>query len=272
MDYKEINIGFGTFKLPSESINEIIKNAIDSGYRLFDTASAYGNEEEVGVALKESGIDREKLFITGKVWNDCRDFDSIVNACKKTIENLRCDYLDLYLVHWPASPVLYPNWIEINKRVWEAMEYLKETGLVKNIGVSNFKKSQLEELLKTAKVKPLINQIEFHIGFMQKETYEYCLKNGINVQAWSPIGGGKILKKDAIKEMANKYNVSPAQICLKWVVSHGVMPIPKGETKEEMLENLSLDFEISKEDIGYLDSLPYLGGSGFDSETITIFG
>ena len=152
------------------------------------------------------------------------------------------------------------------------MEYLYEQGLVKSIGVSNFKKSQLEALMTTAKIKPMVNQIEFHIGFMQQETLEYCQNNNILVEAWSPCGGGKLLKKDIIKNMAEKYNVSPAKLCLRWCVEHNVIPITKSSHEERMIENFNLDdFEITEEDMKILDSQPFIGGYGFDSETITIF-
>lgn len=277
MSYKMHNnkvipsIGFGTFRL-KEAATDVVKRAIESGYRLIDTAKAYQNEEYVGKALKDVKINREDLFITGKLWNDSREYDKIISSCKETIKNLNCDYLDLYLVHWPASNALYDNWKQINSEVWKAMEDLYEMGLVKSIGVSNFKKSQLEELLKTAKIKPMVNQIEFHIGFMQKETLEYCQNNGILVQAWSPAGGGKLLKKDIIKDMAEKYKVSPAKICLRWCLEHKVIPITKTTNSERMIDNLNLnDFKIEEEDMKILDNQPFIGGYGFDSETITIF-
>lgn len=269
---KEIpSIGFGTFRL-KEEVEDVVINAIEVGYKMIDTASSYLNEEYVGNAIKKANVDRKDLFITGKLWNDSRDFEKIVEACKETLKKLNVDYLDLYLVHWPASPVLYPNWKEINANVWKALEYLYEEGLVKSIGVSNFKKSQLEELMKVAKIKPMVNQIEFHIGFMQEETLKYCQENDILVEAWSPCGGGKLLKKEIIKEMAEKYNVSPAKLCLRWCVEHGVIPITKSTNIDRMKDNFNLyDFKISKEDMDILDSQPFIGGYGFDSETITIF-
>lgn len=269
---KEIpSIGFGTFRL-KEEVEDVVINAIEVGYKMIDTASSYLNEEYVGNAIKKANVDRKDLFITGKLWNDSREFEKIVEACKETLKKLNVDYLDLYLVHWPASPVLYPNWKEINANVWKALEYLYEEGLVKSIGVSNFKKSQLEELMKVAKIKPMVNQIEFHIGFMQEETLKYCQENDILVEAWSPCGGGKLLKKEIIKEMAEKYNVSPAKLCLRWCVEHGVIPITKSTNIDRMKDNFNLyDFKISKEDMNILDSQPFIGGYGFDSETITIF-
>lgn len=266
-------IGFGTWKLKNnDETSEIIKEAIKCGYRHFDTAFAYGNEEAVGKGLKESKINREELFITGKLWNDDRGYDNIINACKRTINNLQCDYLDLYLIHWPASKTVHDDWIEINNETWKAFEYLYQNGYVKAIGVCNFKKNQLEELLKSAKIKPMVNQIEFHIGFRQEETVDYCKKNNILVEAWSPLGSGKILKVESLKEMADKYNVSVAKLCLRWCLQNGTIPLPKSKNIERMQDNLDVfNFEISEEDMQILDNFPYVGGSGLDSETLTLF-
>lgn len=266
-------IGFGTWKLKNnDETSEIIKEAIKCGYRHFDTAFAYGNEEAVGKGLKESKINREELFITGKLWNDDRGYDNIINACKRTINNLQCDYLDLYLIHWPASKAVHDDWIEINNETWKAFEYLYQNGYVKAIGVCNFKKNQLEELLKSAKIKPMVNQIEFHIGFRQEETVDYCNKNNILVEAWSPLGSGKILKVESLKEMADKYNVSVAKLCLRWCLQNGTIPLPKSKNIERMQDNLDVfNFEISEEDMQILDNFPYVGGSGLDSETLTLF-
>ncbi len=280
MNYDKLNkenlpmIGYGTWKLKNkEETIEIVKNAILNGYTLIDTAQAYANLEYVGKGIKASKIERNKLIISGKLWNaDKESKESIVNACKKTIEDLNCGYLDLYLIHWPASKAVHKDWIEINAKTWEALEYLYEIGLVKAIGVCNFKKNQLEELLKTAKIKPLVNQIEFHIGFRQLETVEYCKKEGILVEAWSPLGSGKMLKVEELKEMALKYNVSVAQLCIRFCIQNGVIPLPKSKDNERQKNNIDVfDFEISKEDMKILNEFPYVGGSGLDSETITIF-
>ncbi len=266
-------VGFGTWKLKNnEQTVEIIKEAIKCGYRHFDTAFAYGNEEAVGKGLKESLINREELFITGKLWNDDRGYDNIINACKRTISNLQCGYLDLYLIHWPASKAVHDDWIDINNETWKAFEYLYQNGYVKAIGVCNFKKNQLEELLKIAKIKPMVNQIEFHIGFRQEDTVDYCKKNNILVEAWSPLGSGKMLKVEALKKIADKYNVSVAQLCLRWCLQNETIPLPKSKDTQRMKENLNIfNFEISEEDMQILNDFPYVGGSGLDSETITLF-
>lgn len=267
------NIGYGTWKLPNDdSTIEIIKNAVASGYRHIDTAFAYGNEIKVGDGLKSSLIDRKEFFITGKLWNDDRGYKNIIEACKRTISNLGCEYLDLYLIHWPASPALYENWVEINNETWKAFEYLYEQGLVKAIGVCNFKKHQLEELIKDVTVMPMVDQIEFHPGQVQKETVEFCHKNNIIVEAWSPLGSGKMLKKDVLIEIAQKYNKSVAQLCIKWCLQNNVLPLPKSKNLERMQDNLLVnDFNIDEEDMKIINDLPYMGGSGLDSDTIELF-
>ena len=267
------SIGFGTWKLKNnEETVEIIKEAIKCGYRHIDTAFAYGNEETIGKGIKESNIDRKDLFITGKLWNDDRGYENIINACKRTIKNLNCEYLDLYLIHWPASKAVHDDWIEINKETWQALEYLYEQGLVKAIGVCNFKINQLEELIKTAKIKPMVNQIEFHIGVYNKDILDYCNRNNIVVEAWSPLGSGKLFKVEELKLMASKYNVSVAQLCIRWCLQNNTLPLPKSKNIERIKNNLDVfNFEITNEDMEYLNNFRKVGSSGLDSETITLF-
>lgn len=268
------SIGYGTWKLKNkEETIEIIKNAVQSGYRHFDTAFAYGNEEVIGKGLKASNIKREELFITGKLWNDDRGYENVINACQRTIKNLACDYLDLYLIHWPASKAVHENWREINCETWKALEYLYQKGYVKAIGVCNFKKNQLKELMKNAQIMPMVNQIEFHIGQRQEEIYHFCMENNILIEAWSPLGSGKMLKVEQLQEMALKYNVTVAQLCIKWCLQNKVLPLPKSKNKERMILNLDVNsFEITEDDMKILNNFPYVGGSGLDSETLTLFG
>ena len=267
------SIGFGTWKLKNnEETVEVIKEAIKCGYSHIDTAFAYGNEETIGKGIKESNIDRKDLFITGKLWNDDRGYENIINACKRTIKNLNCEYLDLYLIHWPASKAVHDDWIEINKETWQALEYLYEQGLVKAIGVCNFKINQLEELIKTAKIKPMVNQIEFHIGVYNKDILDYCNRNNIVVEAWSPLGSGKLFKVEELKLMASKYNVSVAQLCIRWCLQNNTLPLPKSKNIERIKNNLDVfNFKITDEDMEYLNNFSEVGSSGLDSETITLF-
>ena len=262
-------VGFGTWKFKnSAETTEIILNAVSSGYRLLDTAAAYGNEEAIGDALAQSS--RSDLIISGKLWNTERG--NVSAACDETIRKLQCAYLDIYLMHWPASKAVHDDWAEINSSVWAQMEKLISDGKVKNIGVSNFKINQLEELIKNCSIKPFVNQIEFHPGFMQREIVDYCKAQGIAVQAWSPLRSGRSLKQQPVIDMAQKYAKTPAQIILKWCIQNGITPIVKSSDKERMASNLCLDFIIEEDDMTYLNSLPYTGSSGLDSETLTLFG
>lgn len=262
-------IGFGTWKFKNNAeTTHIVNNAIISGYKLIDTASSYQNEEAIGKAI--ANHNRGELFVSGKLWNT--DRDNVEIACERTLQNLNCDYLDLYLMHWPASKAVHNNWVEINSSVWSQMEKLVEKGKVKAIGVSNFKINQLQSLIDNCTIKPYVNQIEFHPGFMQQDIVDYCKVNDIIVQAWSPLRSGRALKKEQIIEMAKKYDKSPAQIILKWCVQNDVVPIVKSSNEERMKSNLNLDFTLLDEDMIYLNNLPYMGSSGLDSETLTLFG
>lgn len=269
MDSTMPNIGFGTWKLKNDSeTTDIIDNAISCGYKMIDTATAYLNEEAIGESVEK--YERSDLFISGKLWNS--DRNNVIQACEKTIANLKCEYLDLYLMHWPASKALHDDWADINSAVWHQMEKLVALGKVKYIGVSNFKVSHLQMLMKSCGIRPFVNQIEFHPGFMQKEIVDYCKENDIFVQAWSPLRSGRTLKKKEIISIAEKYGKSPAQICLKWCIQNGVVPIVKSIHTERMKSNLELDFELDKVDLDYLNHLPYMGSSGLDSDALTLFG
>lgn len=262
-------IGFGTWKLKNnQDTTDILNCAIDCGYKLIDTASSYQNEKALGEAV--AAHNREGIWLSGKLWNT--DRNNVEAACGQTIQNLKCNYLDLYLMHWPASKAVHEDWAEINAQVWKQMENLVSSGKTRYIGVSNYKVNQLEELLRGCSVKPFVNQIEYHPGFMQNDIVEFCKANDIIVQAWSPLRSGRALKLKEIIELAEKYGKSPAQIILKWCVQNNVIPIVKSTDKNRMKSNLELDFTISNEDMDYINNLPYSGSSGLNSETLTLFG
>ena len=262
-------IGYGTWQSPDSEVTvNGVKAAITCGYRHIDTAAAYKNEESVGEGIKESGIDRKDLFVTSKVWNTQRGYEKSIAAFEKTLSDLDLDYLDLYLIHWPASKKDYENWEEINLETWRAMTDLYKAGKIKAIGVSNFKPHHLEALMKT-EVKPMVNQIEFHPGFMQEETVKYCRDNGILVEAWSPLGTGRMLTNPDLQEIASHYGKSVAQICIRWCIQHDVLPLPKSVTPSRIEENSNVfDFEISAEDMQRIDALENFGGSGLDPDEV----
>ena len=256
-------VGFGTWQTPDgETAVASVKKAIEAGYRHIDTAAVYGNEESVGKAIRESGVAREDLFITSKVWNTERGYESTLKAFDVTMEKLGLDYLDLYLIHWPASSSQFDNWVELNKETWRAMVELYQAGRIRAIGVSNFLVHHLEPLM-DAEVKPMVNQIEFHPGQMQEETVRFCKENGILIEAWSPLGTGRMLTNETLMAIAKEYDKSVAQLCVRWCLQNEVLPLPKSVTPSRIEENLDVfDFTIKDEDMETINDMEYFGGSG----------
>lgn len=194
---------------------------------------------------------------------------SVLEHGRHRMAVLQLDYLDLYLIHWTANAKQFPNWKELNADTWRAFETLYKQGKIRSIGVSNFKKHHLEALIADSTIKPMINQIEFHPGFMQKETVDFCHENRIVVEAWSPLGTGKMLNNEILKTIAEKYHVSVAQLCIHWCLQNNVIPLPKSVTPNRIQENIDVyDFEISDEDMAAINEMKYCGGSGFDPDEI----
>ncbi|PHI46876.1 aldo/keto reductase [Bacillus halotolerans] len=241
--------GLGVFKVENGSeATESVKAAIKNGYRSIDTAAVYKNEEGVGIGIKESGVAREELFITSKVWNEDQGYDTTLAAFEKSLERLQLDYLDLYLIHWPGK--------DKYKDTWRALEKLYKDGKIRAIGVSNFQVHHLEELLKDAEIKPMVNQVEFHPRLTQKELRDYCKKQGIQLEAWSPLMQGQLLDNEVLTQIAEKYNKSVAQVILRWDLQHEVVTIPKSIKELRIIENADIfDFELSQEDMDKIDAL-----------------
>ena len=267
-------VGLGTWQITDRDLlKSIIRDAYDVGYRLIDTAAAYSNEIALSKAVSENELPREELFLSDKVWNTSRGYEAVQEACKKSLKKLKTDYLDLYLIHWPASPKLYPDWAEINADTWRGMEQLYKDGLVRAVGVCNFKKHHLEELLKEAEVKPFINQVEMHPGLNQTELLDYCYDKDIVVEASSPLGNGQILANPVLNEIAAEKKKTTAQICLRWGLQKGVIVIPKSSNPERIKQNIEVfDFELTEEELEKIDSIPYCGGIGIDSDEVVEFG
>lgn len=255
-------IGFGTYKATETDGKDNILRALEAGYRYLDTAAFYFNEEQIGQAIKESGIAREELFIASKVWRTELGYEKTLKSCEESLKKLGTDYLDLFLVHWPRADQK-PGWEEPLRQTWKAMEQLCEMGKAKAIGVSNFLPHHLEVIKPMWKIKPVVDQLELHVGYMQETACRYCRENGILLQAWSPLGRGRVMNEPAITEMAAKYKVSPAKLLLQFLVQQNISVIPKASSIERMKENLDISsFEIAENDMYFLSCLPQLGWSG----------
>ena len=255
-------VGYGTYKTPVEETESVVSEALEIGYRHIDTAAFYQNEKGVGQAVRKSGISREEIFVTSKVWNSNRGYEKTKKAFEDTMRELDMDYLDLYLIHWPANRKQYGDKAKsINAETWRAMEELYMEGRIKAIGLSNFLPHHIDELLETAKIKPMVNQIELHPGWLQPEVVEYCHRNDIVVEAWSPLGRNTILNNETLLDIANKYGKSVAQICLRWVLQHNVVPLPKSVTPSRIKMNTEIfDFILDEKDMRVIDSLRDIGG------------
>ena len=267
--YDMPGVGFGTWKSKDgeDAYNSIIE-AFKAGYRHVDTAAMYRNEASVGKAVRECGLKREDIFVTSKVWNKNRGYEKTMAAFEKTLATMELDYLDLYLIHWPAIPLQFEDWDQINLDTWRALTDLYKAGKIKAIGVANFYPKHLESLMKT-EVPPMVNQIEYHPGYTQDEVVKYCQENGIVVQGWSPLGNGAVLGSEFLAEIAAKYNKSVAQICIRYAVQNGIVPLPKSVTPSRIAANLDVyDFEISEEDMKAIAAMSETGFSGWNPNEV----
>ena len=250
-------VGFGTWQTPDGDVcYEATLAALKAGYRHIDTALVYGNEESVGRAIRDSKIPREELFITTKCPAEIKTYEGAKKAFETSMNNLGLDYLDLYLIHapWPWTNVGL-DCTRGNVEVWKAFVELYNAKKIRAIGVSNFHPENIEPLIKETGVKPMVNQIRFFLGNTQPKIYDYCQKENILVQAYSPLATGKMLDNDVLVHIAKKYNVSPAKICLRYCIDKNTNPLPKSVHEERIIDNLKLDFVISKEDMKVLDSI-----------------
>ncbi|MFV0564629.1 MAG: aldo/keto reductase [Flavobacteriaceae bacterium] len=256
-------IGFGTYKSTKENGIQTIKNALSKGYRLFDTAAKYDNEEDVGKAIYDSEVNRNEVIITTKLWRENLGYTETKKAFEKSLKKLGLNYVDLYLIHWPANEKNYTNWQKANADSWRAMEELQADGKIKSIGVSNFWQEHLNALFKTANVIPAVNQIEFHPGYWQPELTLFCKNNGITVESWSPLARGKVFGNAVLETLAKRHNKSVSQVCLRWVTQHGAIVIPKSSTLQRIEENINIfDFKLSEDEMRQINEIPEMGFSG----------
>ncbi len=259
-------IGYGTYKV-KENGEKVILDALEAGYRHLDTARKYGNEAEIGRALKESGLKRKEFFLTSKVWKDDLGYDATMRSFEASLKDLGVNYLDLFLIHWPM-PNPRADWRTLDAESWRALEKLYNEGAVRAIGVSNFLPHHLMHLMKHAEIQPMVNQLEYHPGYIQQTAVNFSQAKGLQVSAWSPLGRTRVLQEPLLLELAEKYGKSPAQICIRFALQNNIMPLPKSSSLERMRENLDVfDFEITLEDMYRLMTLPQTGWSGQHPDT-----
>ena len=257
-------LGFGVFKVDPDETERIVSDALEVGYRHIDTAKAYGNEEGVGKAIADSGIDRDDLFITTKLWNSDQGGQSVLDAFDLSLAQLDLDYVDLYLIHWPSPQR------GLFVESWGSLEKILESGRAKSIGVSNFKPHHLQPLLDAATVVPAINQIEFHPYFQQRESAEFNARHGIVTESWSPLGQGQLVDEASVNAIAEMHSKTLAQVILRWHLQLGHVVIPKSNRKERMAENFDIfDFELNDAEQAAITLLDRGGRLGSDPDTAT---
>ena len=263
-------VGFGTYLMPDgKTAVEAVTEALRLGYRHIDTASYYKNEQSIGNAVRESGVERKELFVTSKLWNSDQGYDTTLRAFDRSLSALGFEYLDLYLIHWPIARGHQNDWQRMVAETWRAMERLYVDGVVKAIGVSNFKPHHLDVLLDSARELPTVNQIELFPGITQRETVDYCRARGIVVEAWSPFGRGKVFQVPELQNLAASYGKTVSQIVLRWHLQSGHVPLPKSATASRIVENAELfDFELSPADMSQLNHLRIPGVEAADSDRI----
>lgn len=246
-------LGLGVWKAADgDEVVNAVQTALESGYRMIDTAMVYQNERGVGEGIRAAGLNRDDIFITTKLWNSDQGSETVRPALKASLERLGLEYVDLYLIHWPTPSR------DLFVETWKEFIKLKEDGLTRSIGVSNFRIEDLERLKQETGVVPVVNQIELHPYFQQRELREYADKNNIRIESWSPIGGskGNLLEDEVIASISERHHKSAAQVVIRWHIQHGLIVIPKSVNENRIKENLNVfDFELSEDDMGLLDGL-----------------
>lgn len=256
-------VGFGTYKSTDLYGQPVLETALACGYRSFDTATLYRNEAFLGNAIAVSGVPRTSLFLSSKVPQNDLGYDRAMYYFDQTLSMLQTDYLDLYLIHWPMEERNSPAWKQQDLDTWHALEALYAQGAVRAIGVCNFLPHHLLNLFSSANVMPMVDQIEFHPGYTQQFLVDFCQKHGILLEAWSPMGRGRLLQMPMMQQMAQTYGKSVAQLCIRFALQSGLVPFPKSSNAQRMTENLDVfDFVLSDEDMSRLSSLPQCGWSG----------
>jgi len=255
-------LGLGMWQAGSgKQTRNAVATALEIGYRLFDTAKLYGNERDLGTAIRESGIPRKEIFVTTKLWNNDQGYESALQAFEKSRRELGLDYVDLYLIHWPVPG--------LREESWKALLKIRDEGLARSIGVSNFTIRHLEELLRGTPAPPAVNQVEFHPFLYQKDLLEFCVRQKIQLEAYSPLTRGHRLNHSVISQIASRHGRTPAQVLIRWSLQHGLVVIPKSISPDRIRENAAVfDFELKAEDMKRLDSLDESSHVAWDPEDL----
>lgn len=262
-------MGLGTWQSKDETARISVLSALSHDYRLIDTAAAYGNERGVGAGIRESGLAREELFVTSKLRNADHGYRATLDAFELTMEKLGLEYLDLYLIHWPNPVQFRTTWEEATAGTWRAFEELYKAGRIRAIGVSNFMPHHIETLKKTAEIMPMVNQLKLCPGIPQNEVVDYCRAHDILVEAYSPFGTGLIFSNDAIRAIAQKYNKTVGQVCLRWCLQQDFVSLPKSANPMRIKENTDIfDFELSQADMDVISNLEGVCGEIPDPDNI----
>ena len=231
-------LGYGTYKTAADEEGlQMIKDAIKAGYRHIDTAQGYKNEHLVGQAIRESGIPRNQFFVTTKVWNDNQGYDKTKESIEESLNKLNIDYIDLLLIHWPIPQGKNDEWKKLNQETWKAMEEYYDAGLIEAIGVSNFLEHHLNNLLESARIMPMVNQLEIHPYYQQQSTVKFCQDKGIIVESWGPLMRGKAFKDPKLIELAQRNNISVAQLCIRYCLDRNIVTLQKSSKFERMIDN-----------------------------------
>ena len=262
-------IGYGTWIIDNDEKGvKAVVTALTHGYSHIDAAAAYGNEQIVGKGIKESGVERSKIFVTSKVWNSEHGYDKTIAACNKTLKDLDLEYLDLYLIHWPAPHDEGEGYVQSLQETWRALEDLYKEGKVRAIGVSNCKIHHLEEIAQTSTITPMVNQIEYHPSSIHPELVAYCRDRDIAIEGYSIYGHGEAFKSKELQAFADKYNVNIGKICLQYALQKGVIALVKSMNSERIIDNIQLDFTLSDDDMAAIDAITTTGGIYRDSDNI----
>lgn len=260
-------LGFGTYLAPSGLAKQSVIDALHAGYRHIDTAFKYGNEADVGEGVRASGIAREDVWITTKHWVTERGYEKTIKAVETSLKNLGMDYLDMYLIHWPCVEKVTPEWIDVNADTWRGFEKMYKDGKIRAIGVSNFERKHLDAIWNNCEIPPMVNQIEFHPGFLQDDTVAYSMEKGMVVESYYPLGSGKLLNLPVVTEMAARYGKTPAQILIRFALQSGTLPMPKSVHADRIISNTQVfDFELSGIDMAVLRAVPFCAFSGWVPE------